>query len=129
MKQRTRAALFLFLALSIAAVWIFSGLDRIPFHPDETSLLYQSRDLEFWLLSPATMAWEEQRMEDQDQTYRLLNPSFPKYVLGAGRLLAGFDASSVATDWDWTLSFESNQERGAYPPTGLLRGARAVQHE
>ncbi len=126
MNQHLRIALILCLSLIITAIWLFSGLDRIPFHPDETSLLYQSRDLETWLLSPASLTWDEPNAQDPDQTYRLLNAPLPKYILGAGRVFAGFEALDVARDWDWTRSFASNQRRGAYPPINLLRGARAA---
>ncbi len=116
---------FLLLAAAITT-YHFAGLGAVPFHPDETSLLYQSRDLETLLRAPLRLAWDPALEGDYDQTYRALNPPLPKWVLGVGRRLAGYGPDWVAVDWDWSLSWQENVARGALPPEGLLWGARAA---
>jgi 4-amino-4-deoxy-L-arabinose transferase-like glycosyltransferase len=112
--------------LIIVAITAFHawGVRRVPFHPDETSLLYQSADLEAWLRDPLSLAWDPSKTAELDQQYRILNPPLPKIVLGIGRRLAGFGADAVAVDWDWSRSWNENREAGALPADALLTSAR-----
>lgn len=116
---------FLVLALVITGYHL-AGLAAVPFHPDETSLLYQSRDLETLFRAPLLLAWNPALEGDYDQTYRALNPPLPKTVLGLGRRLAGYGPEWVSVDWDWSKSWQENLARGALPPQELLLGARAA---
>jgi 4-amino-4-deoxy-L-arabinose transferase-like glycosyltransferase len=120
--SRAAAAPAIFLLLFLPVY--FSGLDGLPFHPDETSLLFQSRDLELLLTDPRSMAWDEAKRGQADQQYRALNAPLAKYALGLGRRLAGHRPDEVGTDWDWSLSWEENQERGALPARSVLLPAR-----
>jgi 4-amino-4-deoxy-L-arabinose transferase-like glycosyltransferase len=110
--------------LTLLLAFLFSGVGRVPFHPDETSLLYQSRDLELYLSDPRSMAWSEAGRGRADQEYRALNAPLSKYVLGIGRRLGGHGADEVVVDWDWGLSWEENRLRGALPTAELLLPAR-----
>ncbi len=111
-------------ALMIYAIWVSLGVDQVPFHPDESSLLYQSRDFERWLSDPLSLAWDSTNPDDYDQVYRALNAPLTKYVLGIGRRLAGFGPESVATDWNWSKSWQENKDAKGLPSDSLLRGAR-----
>ncbi len=102
------------------------NLATVPFHPDEVSLLYQSRDFEAWLRDPASLAWSPSRSGDAQQQYRLLNAPLPKYVLGFGRWLAGVGQDEVAVDWDWTQDWDANLERRALPSDKALAAGRAA---
>jgi len=112
------------IVLTLLLAFLFSGVGRVPFHPDETSLLYQSRDLELYLSDPRSMVWSEARRGRAEQEYRALNAPLSKYVLGVGRRLAGHGADEVGVDWDWSLSWEQNLLRGALPAAELLLPAR-----
>lgn len=100
------------------------GIRQVPFHPDETSLLYQSADLEAWLTNPLSLAWDPSKLTEHDQQYRTLNPPLPKVVLGIGRRVAGFGPDAVAVDWDWSKSWGANRAAGALPGDALLTSAR-----
>ena len=104
-------------------VW---GVSLIPFHPDETSILYQSRDFEILLSNPASLIWNSELPNDYDQTYRLLNPPLPKYVLGLARTIGGYSAAQVSTDWNWSLNWDENLTAGALPANSLLYAARLI---
>lgn len=97
---------------------------KIPFHPDETSLLYQGRDLEILLSSPGTLAWDPARSDDYDQRYRALNAPLAKYVIAISRRLIGYGPEHVATDWNWEKSWQENKDAGALPDDRLLQAAR-----
>lgn len=102
------------------------GLPTVPFHPDEVSLLYQSRDFETLFRDPASLAWSPSRNGDDKQQYRLLNAPLPKYVLGIGRWLAGVDQAEVALDWNWSQDWDANLERGALPSEKALAAGRVA---
>jgi 4-amino-4-deoxy-L-arabinose transferase-like glycosyltransferase len=106
------------------AIFLLLGVRLIPFHPDEVSLLYQSRDFEQLFKDPMDLAFQAEREGEKDQTYRALNPPLPKYVLALGRLAAGYGAKYVKIDWDWSLSWNENIEAGALPETSLLNASR-----
>jgi 4-amino-4-deoxy-L-arabinose transferase-like glycosyltransferase len=108
-------------AISAFHVW---GIQHVPFHPDETSYLYQSADLEAWLTNPLSLAWDPRKSAELDQQYRTLNPPLPKVVLGAGRRIAGFGVESVAVDWNWSKDWAENVAAGALPGEPLLTAAR-----
>lgn len=112
------------IALTLVAVFVLFGVSRVPFHPDETSLLFQSRDLEQLLMDPLALTYAPGDEQDLAAKYRALNAPLPKYVLGLGRRAAGFGPEAVDTDWRWDLSWEENLTRGALPPPGALLGAR-----
>lgn len=111
-------------ALLAFTVYLAAGVARIPFHPDESSSLFQSRDFEQYLSDPRLLARSPGAPLDAEEQYRALNPPLPKYLLGLGRRLAGFGVDTVAVDWDWSESWAANLDRGALPPQGALNGAR-----
>ena len=110
----------------LLAVFLLAGAASVPFHPDETSWLYQSRDLEALFRAPASLPWRTETPPSQDLTYRLLNAPLAKYVLGAARLAAGYPAETVSTDWDWTQSWDENTRASALPSPGLLAAGRVA---
>src|SRR4030066_894397 len=90
------AALF-----ALLSIFLLSGVDQVPFHPDESSLLFQSRALEALVTRPLDMAWVPGEPTTPDMTYRLLNAPLAKYVLGVARRLAGYGSAPVAVDLGW----------------------------
>ncbi len=116
--------LFIPILFAVYIVWIAQGVESVPFHPDESSLLYQSREFESLLTEPLSLAWDSSNPDDYDQTYRALNAPLTKYVLGMGRRLAGYGADAVSTDWDWSKTWQENQATGALPADALLTASR-----
>lgn len=121
MNRRSALRLVALLGYALFALW---GVSQVPFHPDESSLLFQSRDLEAYFSDPLALAWHPELPMDAELRYRALNPPLPKYVLGLGRLLAGYSAEAVSVDWDWSQDWQANLSRGALPAQPLLIGAR-----
>ena len=115
------AALF-----AVLSIFLLSGVDQVPFHPDESSLLFQSRDLEALVTRPLDMAWVPGEPTTPEMTYRLLNAPLAKYVLGVARRLAGYGSAAVSVDWDWSKSWGQNVVAGALPPAPLLYDARTA---
>lgn len=102
----------------------FLGLARVPFHPDETSLLFQSRDLGLLFSQPQSVLHPQRQPELKENSYRILNAPLAKYVFAAARGIAGVGIDQVGVDWDWSESFKANREAGAIPPPEALTSAR-----
>lgn len=126
MKDFTKRHAGALIIIPLLTLFHVLGVASVPFHPDETSLLYQSRDLEIWLTHPWDLAYQPGGLSDDPQDYRALNAPLPKYILGVGRRLAGFGPEAVSVDWDWTLSWTANVDAGALPDNRLLAGARTA---
>lgn len=109
--------------LMFGALYLFN-VGSVPFHPDETSFLYQSRDFEHLLREPLSLGWRSDQKGERDQDYRALNAPLTKYLIGAGRSLGGYGPETVERDWDWSKSWVENQSAGALPPSHLLTIAR-----
>jgi 4-amino-4-deoxy-L-arabinose transferase-like glycosyltransferase len=114
------------IVILLLGVLFFSDIPQIPFHPDEASLLFQSRDFEVWLRDPLELSFNPNLREDVAQTYRILNPPLPKYILAMGRNFAGFGPERVSVDWDWSLTWEENSVTGALPTSDLLNASRVA---
>jgi 4-amino-4-deoxy-L-arabinose transferase-like glycosyltransferase len=110
--------------LVIGAVFLLATAPRVPFHPDETSWLVQSGDLEGWIRSPLSLAWTRSTPPSAALTYRLLNAPLAKDILGIAREVAGYPSRAIPVDWDWTRSWEENVAAGALPPTRMLAAGR-----
>lgn len=113
--------LFLLLWIPIS-LFSFRGVEKIPFHPDESTYIFMSQDFDPWLTRPASLGWDAAKLDDPAQRYRAIDPPLGKYLIGLGRTLAGLQSTS--TDWDWTASWTENQEAGALPDERLLLSAR-----
>jgi 4-amino-4-deoxy-L-arabinose transferase-like glycosyltransferase len=107
----------------IITVFYLAGLAAVPFHPDESTQIYMSSDVERFFDNPADLFWQPQRVNDPRQLYRELDSPLPRYLIGFGRLAAG-GLAPLATDWDWSKSWQHNLDAGAYPGADLLLAAR-----
>jgi len=115
------------LAIGLLSGFALSGFDQVPFHPDEATQLYNSLDFDLLITAPRSMAWHPEtarhlRETDRRLYYRLLDAPITRYFLGLGRRLAG---QAVTTqDWDWSETWEANQQQGALPTPALLHTGR-----
>jgi hypothetical protein len=116
--------LFLLVLAAISAAYL-SGVAAVPFHPDESTQLFTSGDVELLLKQPADLFWRAESENDLRQRYRELDAPFTHYLIAGGRWLAGLPALPV--DWDWSKTWQENQQAGALPsPELLLAGRFAV---
>jgi 4-amino-4-deoxy-L-arabinose transferase-like glycosyltransferase len=112
------AALFL-----IYVVFYMGGLSSVPFHPDETTQIYMSSDVDTILHSFNVLFWQSNSADDLKQYYRELDAPLTRYLIGLGRLLT--NSPSLNADWDWSKTWQQNQASGALPDPGLLLVSRA----
>lgn len=111
--------------LLLLVFFYFSSIDLLPFHPDESSYLFQSASFERFL-KPSSLYYTPGRPLDLIQNYRMKDgPLFP-LSLGALRYLARFQASQLPTDWQWSWGWEENLLNQAYPQNELLQLGRGL---
>jgi 4-amino-4-deoxy-L-arabinose transferase-like glycosyltransferase len=95
---------------------------QVPFHPDESTQLFNSYDVETFLKDPLSMAWEPTVPLTTQMRYRMLDAPLTRYFIGIGRFITGHPPQTV--DWDWSKSWEENSNAGALPDTSALFVAR-----
>ena len=106
----------------LISLLFFMDLEYVPFHPDESTQIFMSSDLETFLNNPASIYWSEDKSGDQKQVYRTLDAPITRYIIGIGRNIAHLNP--LPNDWDWSLSWEGNAANGALPNQKLLFIAR-----
>ena len=119
--RRLSTALFLLCLAAYSAVYL-RGVARVPYHPDESSYLYMSDELESLLTRPAALYFNERSADWPRQAQRLLNPPLLHYVVELGRRAAGLDPLPV--NWDWSQPWQVNLLAGALPSPELLQAGR-----
>ena len=123
--QKSRFPLeFYFLGLFILFIsfFYFLKLGQVPFHPDESTQIFMSGDLEEFFDDPAGLIWNQNIPVDSRMNYRLLDAPLARELIGVFRILAGYSALPV--DWNWSKSWQENKEGGALPSAEVLVASR-----
>jgi 4-amino-4-deoxy-L-arabinose transferase-like glycosyltransferase len=122
---RTTGPGFAVAAWILFAGYCLWGAPGVPFHPDESTYLYMSRDFDllFRQGDPAAVTWRAANQPQDVIRYRLLDGALAHYLPGLGRLLGGY-TTALPRDWDWSASWAGNAALGALPDAGLLNAAR-----
>ena len=115
------AFILLFFLLSIL---LSQGINNIPFHPDESTYLYMSGDLDIYLRNPFSLSFDIQEDDDPRQRYRLIDPPLTRYVLGISRIIVRTPA--IENDWDWSKTWEENLKNQAMPSKTMLHTGRVA---
>src|SRR5438552_9683072 len=111
------------IALGFLALYL-SNLGSVPFHPDESTQIYMSRDFDVAVLerNPAALAWTAGQPLTPEMRLRLLDAPMTKYLFGIGRWLRGFTPAASNVDWVWGATWDENH--AAIPANSLLLAAR-----
>jgi 4-amino-4-deoxy-L-arabinose transferase-like glycosyltransferase len=105
----------------VLALW---GAASVPFHPDESTYLYLSRDFDLLFIQrqPARVTWNAAGQPDEVLRHRRLDAPLAYYLAGLGRHLAG--RPTLPADWDWSATWDANAAAGALPDAQTLAAAR-----
>ena len=117
MKQKSVIDLLAILSILIITVLFCIDLKSIPFHPDETTQIFMSSDLERFLESPLSIVFDPQKT-DIRQHYRLIDAPLSRWIIGFARMVIASPA--LKADWDWSKSWDENRASGALPSDDLL---------
>jgi 4-amino-4-deoxy-L-arabinose transferase-like glycosyltransferase len=122
MKYKTRSFAIFLIFLTVTTIAYLSGIKDVPFHPDESTYIYTSSDLEMFVQQPSALYWRAGQDEDKLLSYRMLDGPLNRILIGLGRAIMGKPA--LQNDWDWGQTWEENQQAGAMPSADLLQTAR-----
>lgn len=103
--------------LGVTVVYLL-GTAAVPFHPDEATQIYMSGDWETLFSHPSDLLYSPTPVDPVRQNYRLLDAPLTRWLIGAGRSLAG--AVALPVDWDWSKTWQQNEQAGALPGATLL---------
>ena len=110
------------LVLVILSVKAISGIQAIPFHPDESTYLYMSTDFFEYLSNPFSLTSAELSIDHPKIRYRLIDPPLTRYFAGFGLMIYG--RQPLAADWNWSTTVEGNETVGALPDNNTLLAGR-----
>ena len=113
---------FLYLFVLVVTIFYLGGVQSVPFHPDESTAIFMSSDFETFFSKPSSLFWNPNNEQDLRQHYRELDAPLTRYLIGFGRWVTGQPATT--NDWNWSASWDSNQQSGALPDPRLLLIAR-----
>jgi hypothetical protein len=118
MKHPFGSTWILVIVILLLSVQYFTDIGQIPFHPDESTNIYMSSDLEILLTHPKDLFWRPENKNDLRQVYRERDAPLTRYLIGIGRLITG--ENYLPIDWDWSKSWQDNQLSGSLPNPRLL---------
>ena len=110
--------------LGIFTTVYFTGIQTVPFHPDESTQLFMSSDFDQLLSAPLSMVYDPDQKNDLRQHYRQLDAPLTRYILGFGRLI--YRLPPLPEDWDWGKTWIQNDLASALPSDELLHIGRLM---
>lgn len=122
MKLVTSEKAITIFCLLIYGIFFFSTIQTVPFHPDESTQIYMSHDVDILLANPLKLAYNANPVPAIDQHYRLIDSPLPRTIIGLARNI--FRVPPLPSDWNWSLTWEANSGAGALPSESLLLLAR-----
>lgn len=114
------------LLLLLLAAYIVAGMPLVPFHGDESTLVYMSHDYAYQFIQRdlSLVQYSDPPISAQEQDLRLLNGTVSKYLIGLAWHLGGFTVDDINEQWDWGGDWNYNQQNNHAPSEALLMVAR-----
>ncbi len=114
--------------LGLLGIYVLAGAQIVPFHGDESTLIYMSSDYAYIFLQGDfdRVRYQETPQDPAEQYVRLINGVVSKYLFGLGWYSAGYDISDINSQWDWSQSWDDNIQFGHMPQEGVLQAARLM---
>ncbi len=112
--------------LAVLIGYILAGVALTPFHGDESTQIYMSRDYAYQFIQHdlSQITYSADPASPTEQHLRLLNGTLNKYAIGLAWHLAGYTLDDINDQWDWGADWDYNQANGHAPAPGLLIVAR-----
>lgn len=113
MKKSLLGKLLLPSIIFLLSLVYFTGVMDVPFHPDESTQIFMSEDVNLFLTRPSQLAYDPENSENLCQKYRLLDPPLSRWFIGTARIIT--QTPPLQSDWDWSKSWQENVQAGALP--------------
>lgn len=103
-----------------------AGTPVTPFHADEATQIFMSRDYAYWFLARDLdrLRYVDPPAGTTEQHLRLLNGTVNKYLIGLAWHVSGFTQGDLNEQWDWGADWNYNQSNNHAPLPELLSAAR-----
>jgi 4-amino-4-deoxy-L-arabinose transferase-like glycosyltransferase len=108
------------------ALFMIAGYDLVPFHGDESTVIFMSRDY-YDLVHAHDLDRVLYRASPRDpaaQNLRILNGTVGKMAMGVAWDVAGLTVNDLNQQWVWDASWDWNVSDGHMPGKRLLDAAR-----
>ncbi len=114
--------------LLVLIIYIFGGTGAVPFHGDESTIIYTSRDYfyQFVQRDLSLVTFNETPISPTEQHLRLLNGTVSRYLFGLVWYTRGGSINTINEQWDWGADWQYNLSNGHIPTDDLLITARTV---
>lgn len=115
--------------LIVLSLYIFAGRDLVPFHGDESALIWMSADYHYLVQEhdPAPVVFRMPPVNGTRQFNRVMTGSVDALTIGLAWDLAGLTVDDLNEVWDWgafdyptPYEWVVNERRGAVPDDHLL---------
>lgn len=102
--------------------YVLAGTPDTPFHADESTLVYTTRDYfdQFVARDFDEVTNRAADVDPMDINLRLLDGRVQKYLGGLAYHLVGGTAAGLNLPWDWGADYAYNQSSGRVPPPDVL---------
>ncbi len=118
MEKNRKIEWYIPMVIILMSAFYFWGLPSVPFHPDESTQIFMSKDLKILFTDPISLAYHPNQTLSTESRYRAIDAPLTRYLIGAGRLL--FDIPDLESDWNWSESWEENVNSGSLPDSDQL---------
>lgn len=110
----------------VLMAYMLAGTELVPFHGDESTQIYMSRDYAYQFLQHDLTKVNYSTAPESltEQQLRLLNGTINKYLIGLAWSLSGFKIEDINEQWDWGADWNYNQSYSHAPSEALLQIAR-----
>jgi len=113
--------------LALLALYILAGAPLVPFHGDESTLMFMGRDYHYLF---GTGDFDNVRYDPSggsrpdEQHLRILNGTISKMIYGWLQAANGIEPGTANRAWSWEQHYDENVAQGALPAADLLQQAR-----
>jgi hypothetical protein len=113
--------------LLLLAAYVLAGIQTVPFHGDEATILYMGRDLPVLLAGDGqSLSFTPAPKDGAAQELRLINGSLTTWLYGSAGVALGYQPGMWTNQWDWGQGDGANLQMGAMPPADHLLASRAL---
>ncbi len=126
MKNKTLGSKWLLLLdallLALLACYVLVGVKKVPFHGDESTIIWMSADYDTVVLKGdiSAVAYSPPPRRTTEQHLRILNGTWTRWTMGIAWSSAGFHWTDLNDQWVWGLDTEWNRDNGHLPSDRLL---------
>jgi 4-amino-4-deoxy-L-arabinose transferase-like glycosyltransferase len=110
----------------VLTAYTIGGRQLVPFHGDESTLIYMTRDYDYQFIQHNLdlIRYSDHPVSLTEQALRFQNGTVYKYFVGLARQLRGFTIDQLNDQWDWGAGWDYNVQNGHVPSSALLLTAR-----